>query len=290
MDKSQGWKNVLKIIIPYLIIVSVFELIGVYASGQNFYQNLPQTTLQTCVVSFSSMSGTLLTIWLFCKYIDGRHLIDLGFYDGYISRDVVYGLLMGLIIMIGGSALLLSVRQLSYEGINFNAADLCYSVLLYTFVAFTEELLLRGYVLNNFLDSFNKYIALALSAVIFSLMHGANPHIGVLPFVNLFLAGILLGMSYIFTRKLWFPMALHFSWNFCQGVLCGFHVSGQDIYSLTIMKRAHDTIWNGGKFGFEGSVTCIIFQLVAIAIVYKIYSSKTGEQPVAADTILQEAA
>lgn len=286
MTKSQGWKNVLKIIIPYIIIVGIFELIGVYASGQNFYQKLPQTTLQTCIVSFASLAGTTLTVYLFCKYIDGRHFIDLGFYGGYISRDVIYGLLMGLIIMIGGTALLLSFGQLSYEGISFNAADLFWSVLLYVFVAFTEELLLRGYVLNNFLDSFNKYVALALSAVIFSLMHGANPHIGLLPFVNLFLAGVLLGMSYIFTRKLWFPMALHFSWNFCQGVLCGFHVSGQDIYSLAIVKRVHDTIWNGGKFGFEGSVTCIIFQLIAIAIVYKIYSSKTGEQPVdAADNI-----
>jgi uncharacterized protein len=291
MTKSQGWKNVLKIIIPYVIIVGIFELIGVYISGQNFYQTLPQTTLQTCVVSFLSMAGTTLTVWLFCKYIDGRHLIDLGFYNGHIKRDVIYGLLMGLIIMIGGAALLLSFGQLTYEGISFNAADMFWSVLLYVFVAFTEELLLRGYVLNNFLDSFNKYTALALSAVIFSLMHGGNPHVGILPFMNLFLAGILLGMSYIFTRKLWFPMALHFSWNFCQGVLCGFHVSGQDIYSLTIMKRMHDTIWNGGKFGFEGSVTCIIFQLVAIAVVYKIYSSKTGEQPVdAADNMLEEAA
>lgn len=291
MDKSRGWKNVLKIIFPYIVIVGLFELTGSYISGQGFYQRLPPTTLQTTVVSFASMAGTMLTVWLFCKYNDGLYFTALGFYNKHVKRDVIYGLLIGLIIMVGGSALLLSFNQLTYEGISFDVVDLLYSILIYIFVAFTEELLLRGYVLNNFLISFNKYTALVLSAVIFSLMHGANPHIGILPFINLFLAGVLLGISYLFTHKLWFPMALHFSWNFCQGVLCGFYVSGQDIYSLTIMKRTKDTIWNGGKFGFEGSVTCIIFQLIAIAVVYKIYSGKSDELQVNdTDYMLTEAA
>jgi len=73
--------------------------------------------------------------------------------------------------------------------------------------------------------SFGKPIALVVSAILFSIMHGQNPAFDYLAFINLFLAGVMLGLPYIFNKNLWFPIALHFSWNFFQS-LFGFKVSG----------------------------------------------------------------
>jgi hypothetical protein len=78
------------------------------------------------------------------------------------------------------------------------------------------------------------------------------------------LAGILLGTPYIFTQNLSIPFALHFSWNFFQGTIFGFNVSGKTIYSIISFSCPQETIWNGGKFGFEGSIICMFLQVMAI--------------------------
>ena len=102
-------------------------------------------------------------------------------------------------------------------------------------------------------------------------MHGFNPNIDLFGFLDLFLAGILLGVSYIFTKNLWFPITLHFSWNFFQSLL-GFNVSGQDSYSLIEFKITEKNILNGGDFGFEGSIFSIIAQLIFISIIWYYYN------------------
>jgi membrane protease YdiL (CAAX protease family) len=132
----------------------------------------------------------------------------------------------------------------------------------------------RGYVLNNLMLSVNKYLALLISSVAFAAMHIPNPHFSLITFFILVLSGIILGLSYLFTRNLWFPIALHFSWNFFQGTVFGFNVSGQDDYSLIEQFRAEDNIINGGLFGFEGSLLCIGMLILGTFIVWKIFYTK----------------
>jgi hypothetical protein len=154
-------------------------------------------------------------------------------------------------------------------------------------VAVTEEVLIRGYVLKNLMVSFNKYVALIISSLLFSLIHGANPNVDWLGLVNLFLAGILLGLSYIHTRNLWFPIALHLSWNLFQS-LFGFNVSGQDFYSLVNFTIVENSMLNGGDFGLEGSVFCFAAQLVLITGIAWYYRNESAEKAFLKDTLLVE--
>lgn len=126
-------------------------------------------------------------------------------------------------------------------------------------------------MLSNLMDSMDKYWALVISSVIFSILHGGNHSFGWLPALELFLAGILLGIPYLYTQNLWFPIALHFSWNFFQGTVLGFKVSGQEHYSVIQMAYESENLWNGGSFGFEGSILAVLFSLIGVTIVYKIY-------------------
>ena len=81
------------------------------------------------------------------------------------------------------------------------------------------------------MSSFNKYKALIISSILFSIMHGLNPNISLFSLFDLFLAGIVLDLSYINTKNLWFPIDMHLSWNLFQTLL-GFNVSGQDTYLI----------------------------------------------------------
>ena len=193
--------------------------------------------------------------------------INLGFSIKKRTYDILYGIGIGLLIMSIGYALLLSCGEISFNNINFDLSDILFSIIIFTLVAIVEETLIRGYVLKNLMLSFDKYIALIISSLLFATLHLANPNMNFLSFLDLFLAGIFLGISYIYTKNLWFPIALHFSWNLFQSFL-GFNVSGQDMYSIIEFKIKENNILNGGDFGFEGSIFSIIFQLIFIVIFY----------------------
>lgn len=119
--------------------------------------------------------------------------------------------------------------------------------------------------------SFNKYVALIVSSILFSLMHGFNPNIDLFSLFNIFLAGILLGLSYIYTKNLWFPIALHLSWNLFQTIF-GFNVSGQDSYSLIEFSIYENNLLNGGDFGFEGSILSVISMIITIIGIWIYYN------------------
>ncbi|MDN3593261.1 hypothetical protein QWY91_00015 [Zunongwangia endophytica] len=73
------------------------------------------------------------------------------------------------------------------------------------------------------------------------------------------------------TKNLWFPIALHFSWNFFQTIL-GFNVSGQNTYSVFKLSIPEKNLLNGGAFGFGGSIIsliAILITIVAISIHYR---------------------
>jgi membrane protease YdiL (CAAX protease family) len=81
--------------------------------------------------------------------------------------------------------------------------------------------------------------------------------------LNLMLAGMLLGASFIYTRNLWFPISLHLFWNWFQGPVLGYQVSGTSTYpSVLTLRFAENDVLNGGAFGFEGSLICTVLMIV----------------------------
>jgi Predicted metal-dependent membrane protease len=283
-NKSQGWKNILKFIIPYIIVMVLFQFLGMLLAGSDLKHFNPQahkTSGQLFSISVMSLIGTLGIVAIFRRYVDKKSFISIGFEKGLIAKDVITGLIIGFLIMLTGYTILIVSGQLEFVQIQFNALNLILGVALFVCVAISEEVMSRGYLLNNLMVSFNKYVALIISATIFSLLHFTNPNANFLGLCIIFLAGILLGLPYIYSKKLWLPIALHFSWNFFQGTIFGFNVSGMEIYSLIQTKYSTPTIWNGGKFGFEGSVLAIIFETLTIIGLYFLFRyRKPAELPV----------
>jgi membrane protease YdiL (CAAX protease family) len=95
-------------------------------------------------------------------------------------------------------------------------------------------------------------------------MHLGNPNIGILPLLNLFLAGIFLGIYTIHKNNLWFPIGAHLTWNYLQGPIFGFEVSGNKINSLFEQKPNGHELLTGGNFGFEGSIILTLFLMISI--------------------------
>ncbi|MCE7038845.1 CPBP family intramembrane glutamic endopeptidase [Dyadobacter sp. CY312] len=271
---NRGWQRVLLILIPYFLIVGGFNGLGLYVAGMDFTKNLDtKTSEQTLIVMSFTLLGTLVLLAIFLKYVDKKKFSDLGLNWLHAGKDIFTGVWLGLVIMLIGLTVLLFTGQLQITDFSYSTYEILIAILLFIFVSVNEEIFIRGYVLQNLMVSFNKYIALVVSSLLFSLMHIFNSDLDLAGIISLFLAGLLLGLCYLRTGSLWLPIALHFSWNFFQ-CLFGFNVSGQDQYSLITTTYNEANIWNGGKFGFEGSLLGSLFQIPTIVYVYLKYRNR----------------
>lgn len=280
------WVRTIVIFPAFLLVLGIFELMAYAIQGLDpVKDHLHTTTFQETVGALFTMMGTVLIVWIFSRFIDRIKFHELGFNPKGIKQQLLIGFAVGFLLIGLGFITLIFFQQIQWKDTNLVWGDLLLEICLFVMVAFSEELLLRGYVLNNLMQSVSRVWALILSSLMFALVHILNPNFTWLGFFNILLAGILLGLPYLHTRQLWFPIALHFSWNFFQGPIFGFSVSGHEMYSLISQTRSADTIWNGGTFGFEGSLLCAFIQVILIGALWWYYHQK--EVP-GSETVVRE--
>ena len=122
----------------------------------------------------------------------------------------------------------------------------------------------RGYHLQTLSSGLNLFWGLILSSAIFCAIHLANPNATWIAALGIFFAGLFLGYAYIQTGQLWLSMGLHLGWNFFEGVVFGFPVSGLDIYHMIRIHVSGPELWTGGNFGPEAGL--IILPMIALGV------------------------
>ena len=203
-----------------------------------------------------------MSIGLSVKDKANEMLVGLGFALAFIGGLFFVLWLLGAITITG------------YVG--FKPGVFFVSMMLFL-AAFDEELIFRGYILNSMMDSSSRWVALAGSSALFALMHAGNPSVwsNWVPMTELFAAGFILGISYTFTKNLWFPTFFHFGWNFFQG-LFGFEISGINVDSWKMISHENTgnvpDIISGGAFGIEGSVITLSCTIICTYFIYKYYN------------------
>ena len=216
-----------------------------------------------------------LVVWIFCRFIDRRSLVALGFrFDAAKRKDLVWGILWGVGLVVAVFAVLLAYGGIEVTGLSVDPTSLVNAAGLMALVAIGEEIVSRGYLLANLMDSMNKYVALFIVAGLFSLSHIFNPNASFIGLINIILAGLLLGIYYVHRRSLWFPIGLHFSWNFLQGPVLGSQISGLALDSVVHFKAPGNELLTGGEFGFEASLLTTGAMIVGIVILHLIYREK----------------
>jgi membrane protease YdiL (CAAX protease family) len=278
------WARILLVLIAFIIFTGIFQFLGMLISGiplnHQHSMRVAITQTQQIILSSIGLIPLALIIYTFRRFLDRRTLMSMGFSIKNRFKDISAGFLIALFLFVGGSLILILLNSIGITFIRFDLGSFLMSLLLFVIVALNEEILMRGYILNNLMDSMNKYWALLISATIFSVLHGLNPNISFLAIINIMLAGIILGSSYIFTRNLWLPISLHLFWNFFQGPVLGYSVSGMKIDSIFKVTLFGNTFVNGGQFGFEGSIVCTILLIPAIILImgyYMKYSNKLND-------------
>jgi len=184
------------------------------------------------------------------------------------GMDLLAGLLVAAGVYAIGFGISLQMHYVTVVGWHIDWMRLGAAFLMFVCVAVAEEIMCRGFMLGQLLEAgMNRFVALFLSSILFAALHLFNPGMQPLPFVNIVLAGLMLGAVYLYTRNLWFPISLHLFWNFIQGPVLGYPVSGnsEGMYSVLNTDISTDYLMNGGQFGFEGSLICTILLVLLVA-------------------------
>lgn len=277
-------------LISYFIILVVLQFLVIIlyliATGNDlliFFDTerlQPIMDKQPIMLLFQIMSvlSIFICAFLFTRLIDKKSIPSLGFSFNGKAIDFVMGFIVAALIMGIGFIILYLNGSIQLMNVQFHFQYIILSFLIYICVAVAEETLCRGYILGNLMNITNKFVSLILSSLLFALLHIFNPNLALLPMINLFLAGLLLGASYMYTRNLWFPISLHLFWNYIQGPILGYNVSGTNTgSSVFILNYPVKDSLNGGDFGFEGSIICSILSImgtVAIIAYYEIKNKK----------------
>ncbi len=231
-------------------------------------------------------------------FVDKRRRRDMGLrLDRRWWLDAAAGLLAGL-GMVASVVVVLRAAGMATVGGPYRVADpaitlgdsradaLLYGLAFFTAVATLEEFLVRGYLLTNVAEGVRGRAgddrvavagAVVATAVLFGVLHAANPSGSLLSFLNITLAGLLLGGAYAATGRLGFPAGLHTTWNFGLGPLLGLPVSGLRTDAAVVPVQVDGPrIVTGGDFGPEGGLVMVVALAVGtLALVW--WLRQTGE-------------
>lgn len=272
---QQGW---LRALIFFLVFMSLYmsgSMLLQKSIGSSTIKDLISKQLQLSNPAYAELIVffiiALASVYLFRRYIDRASFTGLGLEWKQHQRDAMVGFFLGPALLCIGSLILYMNGNLNWNDINFRERDFVTSFIFMLLVAFGEELIFRGYILHNLLQSVNRWFALGISALAFTLAHASNPNVDIIAIINVFVAGLLLGINYIYTRNLCFAIMFHFSWNFFQGPILGYDVSGINLNSLFEMEINGSTLLTGGPFGFEGSIFSGILCIIALILLHVVY-------------------
>ena len=288
---KNGWLRAILFMPIWLVIMGLVQGIGVVLvmvvsgvdmanpdSAEALFGEMSFDSPTMLILTVFSLLGSFLALWVATKFIDRKPLMSIGLSVKDKTNEMLIGLAFALAFIGGLFAILWLIGAINVTGyVGFKPGVFIVSMMLFM-AAFDEELIFRGYILNNMMDATsNRWIALAGSSVLFALLHAGNPSIWStwVPMTELFAAGFILGISYTFTKNLWFPTFFHFGWNFFQG-LFGFEISGLNVDSWKVINHENTSnvpdIVSGGSFGIEGSVITLSCTIICTYLIFKYYN------------------
>jgi len=262
----------LLLLIPFSFFTSLtFALVRFFFSSNESLLS-PSGLLLNTLSGVWMATSVIFSVWISGKYFDHRSFQEYGFHfkSGW-RRDFIFGLVLGALLMVFIFLIELSAGwihidgffQPTLPGFSFMPGILG-ALIFFVCVGVYEELWIRGYLLHNLAEAINlKFLsprigllaAYVISSVIFGFLHGGNPNASTVSSVSIAAAGLLLGLGFILTGDLAIPIGIHITWNFFEGNVFGFPVSGISSTATIIhINQTGPLVWTGGAFGPEAGL------------------------------------
>jgi membrane protease YdiL (CAAX protease family) len=217
----------------------------------------------------------LLATWI-CTRLRREPLSRVGLrMDRRWAREFAWGSAIGLGGMALATGLIVAVGGVRFElDPARSLGAMGFGLYMFLSVAALEELLFRGFLFQRLVAGIGVWPAQVALALLFAFAHWGNPGMEgaakVWASFDIALAAIALGLAYLRTGSLALPIGLHLGWNWAQGYLLGFGVSGVDMSGwLQPVFQGLPSWITGGDFGPEASAMGVIADLAMLAVIWK---------------------
>jgi len=260
-----GWRLSLQVVLQLVLLMLAGAAVligmgGIFTGAPNSF-----TSSQLVVTQIAEFAAVTLSIFVARRFLDRRPFVSLGLQAGRRSiLDFVAGigitfLMMGLVFAAEWMLGWLKLTGFAWQGQSEHKVGLEVATMLAVclLVGWNEELMSRGYHLQTLASGLTLGWGWILSSTIFGVLHLANPHANWMAVAGIVLAGLFLGYAYVRTGRLWLSIGLHTGWNFFEGVVFGFPVSGIAFYPLARISVSGPALWTGGEFGPEAGLLLI---------------------------------
>ncbi len=265
------------LMIPGMVIPVMSEVLnnpnGFNVNLEELTDNSPWFILLTQGVG---LIGGIVMLFILWRFVNKKRISEMGFKK--FSPDFITGLAIGAVSIVVIFLILFFTKNIeltnSLRSPDFSAYTLSY-LLFFILVGFSEELTFRGYIMSTLADNGNsKTVVYIVSSLVFGIAHLLNPNVAILGIVNIFLVGLLFAYMYDKTKSLWMPIGYHITWNYFQGNVFGFPVSGTTPYGLYGIDVSVGNDWlTGGSFGLEGGFLATLM-IACGFIVTNLYTKK----------------
>ena len=215
------------------------------------------------------LAAILLATVIMVRFIDRRPVSAVGLGTRHVPRDMGLGLALGTAWLCVGLMAALATGWAHLQSVTFSAPLLLFAAAAAVCNVLTQQLLLCGYVFNAIETRSNFTTALMVAATLFVGYHFGAYRGALLPAVNVFCAATLFCIAYGVSRSIWFPMGIHFAWNFLLGPVLGLTVSGNTGLAVArpLVTLDGPRLFTGGAFGFEGGlIVTAVTALMCVAL------------------------
>lgn len=297
-----GWRVVSYIVVSRLILlIFVFVLLLILTFWVS-RQGMPATDITLKLTEIlTTLPGlgaaeiiqlaiTLAVVYIWRRGIDKRSFRSLGVQlaPGWWKQALLGVIFVGL-MWIFMFVFAFTSQSFSIEGVRLDGASLLtglgLGLALNVLVGLNEEIDARGYVLQNLAEGMGFSPAVIVSALYFGLLHLLNPGASLLSIMGVALFGVLAALAYWATGELWMSIGMHAAWNFFEGPVFGFSVSGLNLGGLFVLKDNGPEWVTGGRFGPEAGIVTIVPLLIMIGAVYLWGNSRRAALGVSSDLV-----
>lgn len=270
MSKSVDERNTIKRVLyfPLTRIAVGVVVCGLALLGTNSVLRLvlkPEGDIVRIVRWLLSTLVLLATYHFLFRHYERRDITELS--RTGMLRESLVGLFAGALCI---SLIIVVLYVLGYyEVLSTNSAfALLLPLLLFTSLSVFEELVFRGIIYRITEESLGTNLALIISALLFGLAHLPNEHANAISVISAASGGILAGLLFIMTKRLWLPIFFHAGWNWAQ-VSLGVAVSGiEDLPGFLQGRLEGPELITGGAFGPENSVLTVVLVWILSGVAY----------------------
>ena len=251
-----------RIVIGLVLAVVLLLPVQVLAAGAS------STSVRGVAVELYAGLAAAIALWLLGRFVEHRPLDETGLGPTRVWQ-VLLGLAIGAAIAATAVGMLALIGSYSVVGKGDLSGSWSNVLMLLGFElgsAALQAILFYGIVFRILLEWLGRWPAIALSVILFGLLHLTAAQATLFSALVAGVAGgALLGLSYIVTRAVWLPLGVLWGLNFLFAEVFGAIPSSK--HRLLEVRLSGSDLLTGGPAGVEGGAVTLAASAVAIAAI-----------------------